>query len=113
MSFFKRAQGWINVTKEEAEKINKVVGATWSAHDYFLSESFPCSNCSRELTFFDVFETGRKLHGDSLIKQAITGDYILQINKRGQKIEANCSACGTSNILPDPTKYGGGAYGTC
>jgi hypothetical protein len=88
----------VTVSKAEAEEINKFLNRSWKAKEYGLAGRFSCSNCGRVLTFYDVFQSGRRQHGDELLKRILGGDeFHLQVAKRGQTIDIECTACHTLN----------------
>lgn len=91
-----------SVSQVEADEINKFVNLSLSPESYRLNKRFECSKCKRVLTFYDVFRTGRKRHGDDHIRRFIAGTgYHVQVPKSDQTLEAECTACSTVNMLED------------
>jgi hypothetical protein len=92
----------INVSAEEAREINKVVGISANRKEYRFTKKHMCKHCGRRLTFFDVFQSGRKRHGDKYIRDVIAGDgYHIQVHRRNSKLDVTCTQCGAQNALDD------------
>jgi hypothetical protein len=96
----RRPKGAVTVSPDEVDKLNEFLGKSHRAQDYALWKKHKCSKCKRVLTFYDVFESGRKRHGDEYVRQVLGGDeYHLHIQKRGQALQVDCKACGLTNSL--------------
>jgi hypothetical protein len=106
----------VKVSKEEAAKINRFLGQSWPASAYAIRGQVKCSKCKRLLTFYDIFMTGRKEHGDEFIKRTLAGsEFHLQLAGRDQRLEVECTACGTLNRLAakPPKHYCSKKYHYC
>lgn len=96
----------VSVSKEEAAKINAFVKKTAEPDEYTLDKKFSCSKCGRELNFFDVFESGRKRHGDDYTRRFLGGDdFYVQVLKEDHELETECTQCGTLNMLGPCASY--------
>lgn len=105
----KRPKGAVTVSAAEARKLNAFLGKNRRASDYAIWKKTKCKNCGRELTFFDVFESARQRHGDKHVKHILGGsEHHVHIQKKGQELEVNCTACGTHHRLL--TGYDGPEY---
>lgn len=90
----------IPVSKEEADEINKFAGV--SSQEYFFSKRHECPKCGRLFTFYDVFHSGRRRHGDDYIKKFIAGEgYHIQVHQRDPTLEVDCTKCGTTSVFDD------------
>lgn len=96
----KRPKGAVTVSAAEATKLNAFLGKKCKPSDYAIWKKTKCKNCSRELTFYDVFESARRRHGDESIKRILGGSgHHVHIQKKGQELEVDCTACGTHQRL--------------
>jgi len=107
----------VSVSQEEATKINMFLGTAATANSFTVTDRKYCSNCGRTLTFYDLFETGRKRHGDAFVRRFLAGgEHHIQVAARNQTIEADCTNCGTLNLIPAESylhysgSIGGSAY---
>jgi hypothetical protein len=96
------------VPQEEADAINEFLDAAWPRETFFLTGYAECTNCGRTLTFYDLFVSGRKRHGDALMRRILSGsEFHLQVAGREARQEIDCTNCGELNVL---TLDGDGAY---
>ena len=114
-TFALHRQGWnpqyVRVTQKEADEMNAFLGHTWSIHDYAMGDRFKGSDCSRVVTFYDVFQAGRKRHGDEHMKRILAGgEHHLQVAKLGQTVEIECTSCRKLNVLSCHTNYYSSSY---
>jgi hypothetical protein len=94
-----RSQG-VPVSKQELHRLNRFLKRSLKANDFVMRKAVKCRRCGRILTFYDLFETGRKLHGDKhMTLYLAAGGYHVHIQKSGQKFPINCTACGALNIV--------------
>ena len=92
----------VNVSSQEANEINQFAGLSATLNEYSVSQSHACTKCGRNLTFYDVFQSGRKQHGDEYIRGMIAGGgYHIQVHRRDSKLKVECTQCGTVNVLDD------------
>jgi hypothetical protein len=99
--FIKELPKPVAVSQEEANKINLFLGAKATADDFTVTDRKYCTNCGRNFTFYDLFETGRKRHGDAFVRRFLAGgECHIQVAAKTQTIEADCTNCGTRNIIP-------------
>jgi len=104
-----RPKSAVAVSAEELKELNEFLGKSRRAVDYSVWKRIRCSNCKKMLTFYDIFCSGRKLHGDSYIKRFLGGDeYHIHVQRRGGKMEVTCAACSTVNLVV--TGYDGPEY---
>jgi len=90
----------VTVSEAEAEEMNKFLDRSWQVSDYVVGERVPCSNCGRVLNFYDVFQSGRKQHGDDYLRQILGGEeYHLHVAKKDQTLDVECTACGALNNI--------------
>jgi len=92
-------QGWpkdlVFVSPEEAARLNAFLGQSWQPQDYAMGSRHQCQKCGRLLTFYDVFESGRKRHGDRRMKEILgANEYHLQVAGQEQSAEIQCTKCG-------------------
>ena len=96
----RRPKNSIKVSADELNKLNQFLGKARSTKDYAVWKNIKCSQCGKQLTFYDIFETGRKKHGDDYVKRLLAGEeYHVHIQKRGSKMEVACTGCSTLNLV--------------
>ena len=108
-------QGWpddyVRASQEETDEMNSFLGLDWTPEDYGMGRHVHCKNCDRLITFYDMLQSGRKLHGDEHMKRVLaTGAFHLQVAKEGQVLEVVCVRCGILNVSGDYTHYHSGSY---
>ena len=90
----------VMVSQDEANKIGAFLGAPVSVDGFTLTKAAYCSNCTRALTFYDFFETGRKRHGDGFMMRFLAGgEHHIQVAGKNENIEVDCTNCGTLNVM--------------
>ena len=86
----------VNVSSEEAAEIDEFAGITHKK--YMIGKRHECVSCGRLITFYDIFKTGRKVHGDAYLKQFIGGSgYHIQVHRLNPVLRVECAGCGTPN----------------
>lgn len=109
----------VTVSTEEAARISDFLGVPASPNGFTVTHETYCSNCARRLNFYDLFETGRKRHGDDFMRHFLAGgEFHIQLAAKGEAVEAECTNCGELNmLLPNGGSYlhysgsvGGSAY---
>jgi hypothetical protein len=89
----------VKVSQLEANELNAFLDRSWSIDDYVMRERSECFKCGRVLTFYDMFHSGRKRHGDGMVMQSLAGnEYILHVRK-SEQAEVACTSCGTLNLV--------------
>jgi hypothetical protein len=100
----------VAVSKEELKQLNEALGGSFTAAAFLKRAVHKCEACGRVLTFFDFFQSGRKHHGHDYISGLLGKEgYHLHIQKRANKLEIDCTQCGTKNVLT-PGGYDGPNY---
>ena len=98
----------VMVSTDEAKRISEFLRVPASREGFTVTHETYCSECRRQLNFYDLFETGRKRHGDDFMRRFLAGgDFHIQLAAKNEAVEAECTNCGRLNVLePD----GGGSY---
>jgi hypothetical protein len=90
----------VTPSDEEVSEMNAFLGQDALRGDYGLGPPRKCAACGRELTFYDAFLAGRRLHGDEFIKVILDGKHhYVQVAKRDAILELACTSCGHTNQL--------------
>jgi hypothetical protein len=109
----------VAVSTKEAARISDFLGVPASSDGFTVTHETYCSNCKRRLNFYDLFETGRKRHGDDFMRHFLAGgEFHIQLAAENEAIEVQCTNCGEVNsLLPNGGSYlhysgsvGGSAY---
>jgi hypothetical protein len=101
----------ILVSEEEAAEMNEFLQQSWLPEDYRMDTRIECPRCGRLLNFYDVYQTGRKRHGDTFIKETLAGgNYHVQVADANEVIEIDCTACGTRTTLRGQHTYHAQTY---
>jgi hypothetical protein len=105
-----RPKNATKVSPAELQELNAFLGKSRRVADYAVWKQIKCSKCEKVLTFYDIFQSGRKVHGDDYVKRYLGGDdgYHIHIQKRGGKMEVTCTACSAVNVML--TGYDGPEY---
>ena len=104
----------VKLSQDEVDEINSHVKNSWTVNDWVVRDHIPCRSCGRILNFYDVFQTGRKRHGNEYVVRFLTGrEFHVLIRRYGDTIEVDCTSCDTSNKLF--VAYDGASYccGSC
>jgi len=95
-----RPKNAVTVSAKELQELNAFLGKTRRATDYAVWKRIKCTECQKLLTFYDLFQSGRKVHGDDYVKRFLGGDdFHIHIQKRNGKMEVTCAACSAVNLV--------------
>ena len=105
-----KPQDVIKVSADELAKLNASLGGSFQAGDFIKRAVHKCQSCGRTFTFFDFFQSGQKHHGGSYINSLLgKGGHHIHIQKKNNKLEIECTQCGTKNVFT-PGGYDGPEY---
>ena len=92
--------------------MNAELNVSSSPTDYLVSGAeWRCTNCRRHLTFFDIYESGKKQHDNEFFQTFLGGgDYHIQVAREASRLEVVCTECGTTNELTATVHYSGATY---
>lgn len=92
----------IDVTPTEALEISRFAGLEEGSQAYQIGKRHECTQCGRVITFYDIFKTGRKHHGDDYLRRFIGGEgYHIQVHQINPVLEVECAKCGLVNRFDD------------
>jgi hypothetical protein len=90
----------VTISQTEADEIGQFLSRSLKADDFFMGGRYQCVKCDRTLTFYDVFQAGRKEHGDEHMRRILAGDeYHIQVARQDQTLLVPCTSCGTANSI--------------
>jgi hypothetical protein len=96
----KKPANAVKVSKQELASLNQSLNGSFRANQFLKRAVQKCSECGRTFTFFDFFESGRKLHGEGYLTELFSGKGShIHIQKRGKNLTIQCTACGTTNTV--------------
>lgn len=97
----KRPKDAVRISTAEAEELSQFLHEPQRPEDYAVWKPCECTNCARIFTFYELFQTGRKLHGDELVASYLirNDQYHVHIHKGGRGLPVNCTSCGAQNNL--------------
>src|SRR5687768_9731208 len=62
---------YVRASPQETAEMNAFLSVSWMEDDYRLDDGVVCQHCKRVLTFYDLFKSGLRRHGDQHMKTTL------------------------------------------
>lgn len=88
------------ISESDLEKLSELVGVELR-RDFYLVAKSPCSNCGKELSFYDMVKTAidQGTHTKEFFEKLFHSSETIVRRMSDSDKRVTCSQCATSNIL--------------